>query len=90
MAQEIPAGAVEAQFKQFMSTYEKVTQLCFIDCVHDFTSRKVLNKEKTCSTTCMEKYLKLTQRMTQRFLEYKVASNELPGATAPQVGGMQR
>lgn len=29
------------QFKEFLGTYNKVTENCFMDCVKDFTSRDV-------------------------------------------------
>lgn len=29
------------QFKEFLGTYNKVTENCFMDCVKDFTTRDV-------------------------------------------------
>ena len=34
-----------AQFKEFMTTYNTVTEHCFDNCVKDFTSRKIQKKE---------------------------------------------
>lgn len=33
------------QFKEFLGTYNKVTENCFMDCVKDFTSRDVKPEE---------------------------------------------
>lgn len=33
------------QFKEFLGTYNKVTENCFVDCVKDFTSRDVKPEE---------------------------------------------
>lgn len=33
------------QFKEFIGAYNKITQMCFKDCVHDFTTRKISNAE---------------------------------------------
>ncbi|XP_064622736.1 mitochondrial import inner membrane translocase subunit Tim9-like [Lineus longissimus] len=64
------------QFREFLMSYNKLSEMCFADCVHDFTSRKVQEKEQTCVLSCMEKYLKMTQRISQRFQEYQVIQNE--------------
>lgn len=34
-----------AQFKEFLTTYNNVTENCFKECVHDFTSRRVTKQE---------------------------------------------
>ena len=33
------------QFKEFIGAYNKITQMCFKDCVHDFTTRKISSAE---------------------------------------------
>lgn len=33
------------QFKEFLGTYNKVTENCFMDCVRDFTTRDVKPEE---------------------------------------------
>ncbi|XP_046576483.1 mitochondrial import inner membrane translocase subunit Tim9-like isoform X2 [Haliotis rubra] len=33
------------QFREFLSSYNKLSEQCFQDCVHDFTTRKVLDGE---------------------------------------------
>uniref|UniRef100_A0A3P9DRQ1 Mitochondrial import inner membrane translocase subunit n=1 Tax=Maylandia zebra TaxID=106582 RepID=A0A3P9DRQ1_9CICH len=34
------------QFKEFLGTYNKVTENCFMDCVRDFTTRDVKPEEE--------------------------------------------
>uniref|UniRef100_A0A0L8G4G8 Mitochondrial import inner membrane translocase subunit n=1 Tax=Octopus bimaculoides TaxID=37653 RepID=A0A0L8G4G8_OCTBM len=70
------------QFREFLSSYNKLSSMCFIDCVNDFTTRQVLDKESSCAINCMEKYLKMTQRITQRFQEYQLLQQ---GNTGPSI-----
>ncbi|OQR77548.1 mitochondrial import inner membrane translocase subunit Tim9 isoform 1 [Tropilaelaps mercedesae] len=72
------------QFKDFLVNYNKLTEICFNDCVHDFTVRTVRDKEDKCSSWCMDKYLKMNQRIMQRFQEIQMLSNE--GAIAAAGG----
>lgn len=64
------------QFREFLTSYNRLSEMCFVDCVHDFTVRKVHDKEEKCAMSCMEKYLKMTQRISQRFQEYQLIQNE--------------
>ena len=36
-----------SQMKDFINTYNQVTESCFCDCVHDFTSRRITKQEVT-------------------------------------------
>ncbi len=54
-------------FKDFLSNYNKLSELCFNDCVTDFTTRKVGKGENTCALNCAEKFLKANQRISTRF-----------------------
>ncbi|XP_046337585.2 mitochondrial import inner membrane translocase subunit Tim9-like [Haliotis rufescens] len=72
------------QFREFLSSYNKLSEQCFQDCVNDFTTRKVLDGESSCSTNCLEKYLKLTQRISQRFQEYQMTHSD-GGSTMTQM-----
>ncbi len=63
-------------FKDFLANYNKLSELCFSDCVWDFTSRKVSKGEETCALNCAEKYLKMNQRISTRFQEFQVQANE--------------
>lgn len=54
-------------FRDFLSNYNKLSEICFSDCIWDFTNRKVSNKENNCAMNCAEKYLKMNQRISTRF-----------------------
>ncbi|XP_041354124.1 mitochondrial import inner membrane translocase subunit Tim9-like [Gigantopelta aegis] len=64
------------QFQEFLASYNRVSEMCFTDCVHDFTTRKILESENTCALNCLEKYLKMTQRISQRFQEYQMMQSD--------------
>lgn len=64
------------QFKDFISNFNKLTEHCFNDCIFDFTTRTVSGKEDTCANNCVEKYLKMNQRISQRFQEAQMLINE--------------
>ncbi|XP_074663086.1 mitochondrial import inner membrane translocase subunit Tim9-like [Tubulanus polymorphus] len=64
------------QFREFLVTYNRLSEMCFADCIHDFTSRKIADSENNCVVTCMEKYLKMTQRISQRFQEHQMLTTE--------------
>lgn len=64
------------QFKDFISNFNKLTEQCFTDCIFDFTNRTISNKEDSCANNCVEKYLKMNQRISQRFQEAQMLMNE--------------
>ena len=66
--------ATMATFKEFLLTYNKLSENCFVDCVHDFNTRKVLDSEDSCAKNCMDKYMKVTQRLSQTFSELQMRS----------------
>lgn len=87
-------------------SYNKLSEMCFTDCVRDFTSRDVKDSEvstkklsshkislnffsivqEKCSLNCMEKYLKMNQRVSQRFQEFQMIANENALAMAQKTG----
>ncbi|KAJ8045105.1 Mitochondrial import inner membrane translocase subunit Tim9 [Holothuria leucospilota] len=74
------------QLKEFLGSYNRMTELCFTDCVDDFTTRKASEAELKCTHRCLEKFLKVSQRITTRFQEYQVQQNEgLMAAQAKQI-----
>jgi len=78
------------QFKDFLMSYNKLTEMCFADCVHDFTLRDVRDKEDKCALSCMEKYLKMNQRISQRFQEFQMIQNEAAVAAVQKAGNLLR
>ncbi|KAH8343434.1 mitochondrial import inner membrane translocase subunit Tim9 [Drosophila kikkawai] len=73
-------------FSDFLMSYNKLSEMCFTDCVRDFSSRVVKESEDKCSLNCMEKYLKMNQRVSQRFQEFQVIANENALAMAQKTG----
>ncbi|XP_062351039.1 mitochondrial import inner membrane translocase subunit Tim9 isoform X4 [Cinclus cinclus] len=45
MAGQISESDQIKQFKEFLGTYNKLTENCFVDCIKDFTSRDVKPEE---------------------------------------------
>lgn len=76
-----------AEIKEFLSTYNKITEQCFGDCVNDFSKRTLTGKESDCSTNCLYKYLKSKARIAQRFEEFQIQQNE---ALAAQTGFLKK
>lgn len=60
--------------------------MCFADCVNDFTARTVKPAEDKCALNCMEKFLKMNQRISQRFQEFQMVANENALAMAQKAG----
>ena len=62
--------------------YSKLVQRCFDDCVNDFTTKSLISREEGCVMRCVDKYLKGSERLGQRFQEQNAAmmqSGGLPG-----------
>ncbi|KAF7993998.1 hypothetical protein HCN44_011267 [Aphidius gifuensis] len=82
MAMAVPGVPVDVEaeqiksFKDFLMSYNKLSEVCFTDCISDFTTREIKDKEDKCALNCMEKYLKMNQRVSTRFQEYQVLMNE--------------
>ncbi|XP_045139989.1 mitochondrial import inner membrane translocase subunit Tim9-like [Echinops telfairi] len=76
MAAQISESDQIKQFKEFLRTYNKLTEICFLDCVKDFTTREVKPEETTCSKHYLQNYLKMALRIPMRFQEYHIQQNE--------------
>jgi len=63
-------------FKDFLANYNKLSELCFSDCIWDFTTRKIGKEENSCALNCAEKFLKANQRISTRFQEFQMLANE--------------
>lgn len=68
-------------FKDFLAQYNIVAEQCFTACVTDFTTRTVSEAEERCCSNCLDKFLKMTQRMSLRFQEHQLIQNEAQGPT---------
>ncbi|XP_035767868.1 mitochondrial import inner membrane translocase subunit Tim9-like [Neolamprologus brichardi] len=64
MAVQVSESDQIKQFKEFLGTYNKVTENCFMDCVRDFTTRDVKPEELAGGTvdlyTCMQVHRRST------------------------------
>uniref|UniRef100_A0A0N5AWT9 Mitochondrial import inner membrane translocase subunit n=1 Tax=Syphacia muris TaxID=451379 RepID=A0A0N5AWT9_9BILA len=67
-------------FKDFLMQYNSVTEQCFGHCITDMTTRSVSDKEEKCASNCLDKFLKMTQRLALRFQEYQLLQTEAQGA----------
>lgn len=65
-----------------LKMYGKLVQRCFDDCVNDFTTKSLISREEGCVMRCVDKFLKGSERLGQRFQEQNAAmmqSGQLPG-----------
>lgn len=88
MSDEIQAEVQVKQFRDFLVQYNKLSENCFNDCVWDFTSRSIRSNEEDCVLNCVEKYTKVTQRISERFQEIQLISNENALAASQKLGKM--
>ncbi|EFO21941.1 hypothetical protein LOAG_06543 [Loa loa] len=66
-------------FKDFLTQYNAVAEQCFTSCITDFTTRTVSNSEEQCCSNCLDKFLKMTQRISLRFQEHQLIQSEAQG-----------
>ncbi|XP_033351691.1 mitochondrial import inner membrane translocase subunit Tim9 [Bombus vosnesenskii] len=79
MAMQIPTNVDAEQIKSvrdFVASYNRLVETCFLDCINEFTTRNVQAREETCALNCMDKYLRMNQRMSERFEEFQMLANE--------------
>lgn len=77
---ELQGRMERKQMKDFMNMYSNLVQRCFNDCVSDFTSKSLQTKEEGCVMRCVDKFLKSSERLGERFQEQN--------AQMAQQGGM--
>jgi len=64
-----PVCYVRARLTKFAQMYSNLVQRCFNDCVSDFTSKSLLGREEGCVMRCVDKFLKSSERLGERFQE---------------------
>ncbi|PSK35915.1 hypothetical protein C1H76_9639 [Elsinoe australis] len=77
--QELNARLEKKQMGQFMNMYSNLVQRCFENCVDDFTSKSLTSKEEGCVMRCVDKFLKSSERLGQRFQEQNAAMMQQGG-----------
>merc|ERR1711933_406104 len=68
MSDEQVQQAQNQQMKDFLSTYNKTTQICFNDCVKNFSTATLTTEEEECGRKCVGKYLEYSARVAQQFV----------------------
>lgn len=59
--------------------YSNLVQRCFNDCVTDFSSKSLQTKEEGCVMRCVDKFLKSSERLGERFQEQNAAMAQQGG-----------
>ncbi|KAL8601314.1 hypothetical protein ACOMHN_054608 [Nucella lapillus] len=82
---QLDSQSATKQFYEFLSQYNRISETCFNHCVHDFTTRKVLDAENNCAITCLEKFLKSVSRISLRFqeIQFQQQGGVAPSMSAP-------
>ncbi|BCS04148.1 mitochondrial import inner membrane translocase subunit tim9 [Aspergillus awamori] len=70
---ELASRMERRQMKEFMTMYSKLVQRCFDDCVNDFTTKSLINREEGCVLRCVDKFMKGSARLNERFQEQNQA-----------------
>ncbi|KAF2838211.1 mitochondrial import inner membrane translocase subunit tim9 [Patellaria atrata CBS 101060] len=79
---ELQSRMEKKQMKEFMTMYSNMVQHCFDDCINDFTSKTLGSREEGCVMRCIDKRMKGSERIGNRFQEQNAAmaqSGALPG-----------
>ncbi|UYV82925.1 lysA [Cordylochernes scorpioides] len=56
---------MKRSMRDFLITYNKISEMCFMDCIDDFSKREVKSNEDGCAMNCIKKYLKVNERIGQ-------------------------
>lgn len=56
--------------------YNKITDTCFRQCVNSFHSKKLEGSENRCLNTCVLKFMKMSQRIGQRYQEHQIQQSQ--------------
>ncbi|KAF2197283.1 hypothetical protein GQ43DRAFT_444392 [Delitschia confertaspora ATCC 74209] len=79
---ELQSRMEKKQMKEFMNMYSNLVQKCFNDCVNSFESKSLTSREESCVMRCVDKQMKSSQRLGDRFQEQNAAMAQqggLPG-----------
>ena len=59
----------EKTFREFFKTYNRMSNICFVQCVWDFNRETVTSREEKCVNNCVNKYLSSNKEIQQVFAE---------------------
>ncbi|USP81866.1 hypothetical protein yc1106_09140 [Curvularia clavata] len=70
---ELQSRMEKKQMKEFMNMYSNLVQQCFDHCVNGFESKSLTSREESCVMRCVDKHMKGSQRLGDRFQEQNAA-----------------
>ena len=59
----------EKTFREFFKTYNKMSKLCFDQCVWDFSSDSVTYREEKCLNKCVNIFMSANKEIQKVFAE---------------------
>ncbi|ALC49548.1 Tim9b, partial [Drosophila busckii] len=63
------------QLKDFLTLYNKVTELCFGRCVDNLSQRELFEQEETCVDRCVTKFARFNQNMMKVYVDVQTKIN---------------
>ncbi|KAH8722435.1 Tim10/DDP family zinc finger-domain-containing protein [Phaeosphaeriaceae sp. PMI808] len=76
---ELQTRMEKKQMKEFMNMYSNLVQNCFDHCVNGFESKSLTSREESCVMRCVDKHMKGSQRLGDRFQEQNAAMAQQGG-----------
>eukprot|EP00088_Acartia_fossae_P041229 TRINITY_DN43140_c0_g1_i1.p1 TRINITY_DN43140_c0_g1~~TRINITY_DN43140_c0_g1_i1.p1 ORF type:complete len:123 (-),score=13.72 TRINITY_DN43140_c0_g1_i1:433-801(-) len=70
--------------KDFLSTYNKLSEQCFNNCIVHFNNRNLTTEEASCADVCVQKMTNMNNRATQMYLveQPKITQKKMEEAEA--------
>ncbi|XP_017034931.1 mitochondrial import inner membrane translocase subunit Tim10B [Drosophila kikkawai] len=62
-------------FKDFLTLYNKVTEMCFGRCVDNLNERNLASHEDVCVDRCVTKFARFNQNMMNFYVEVQTSLN---------------
>lgn len=56
-------------FRSFFKTYNTMSEMCFKQCIWDFGTDELRNRENRCIHRCAQTYMEATQTMGKAFAD---------------------
>ncbi|TDG41966.1 hypothetical protein AWZ03_011612 [Drosophila navojoa] len=61
--------------KDFLTLYNKVTELCFNRCIDNLSQRELFEQETTCVDRCVTKFARFNQNMMKSYVDVQTKIN---------------
>lgn len=62
-------------FRDFLQLHNKMTEMCFTNCVDNFFNRNLATEESSCLDKCVQKFARVNQRVMNVYVEVQSAIN---------------